>query len=165
MSKQERISFRLDEEEKKEIILYSEKHSISISDYDNATNYALNLIKKQFKREFIIGNSFKFDTPYSLYEIERICSDAENLDYEDYHDIATFENANYFCDLIIIDGQLGLRYSKYVDDSKDEFDNICFEEYQPDLTNETTLMLGMKQKLEHFIDKELELEYKKEINI
>lgn len=134
-------------------------------DYNSATDYALTLIKKQFKREFVIGNSFGFDTSFSLYELERICNDAENLDYEDYHDLATFENANYFCDLIILNGKVGLRYSKYLDDTKDDFDNICFEEYQPDLTNEVTLMLGMKKQLENFIDKELELEYGKEIKI
>lgn len=135
------------------------------NDYDKATDYVISLIKKHFKREFLIGNSFKFDTKYSIYDIERICSDAENLDYEDYHDIATFENANYFCDLIILDGKLGLRYSKYLNDTKDDFDNVYFEEYQPNLTNEVTLMLGMKEQLENFIDKELEIEFNKEINI
>ncbi|MBQ8891301.1 MAG: hypothetical protein IJ068_00340 [Bacilli bacterium] len=134
-------------------------------DFENATNWALNIIKKHFSRDFIVSSSFKFDTYYSITEIERISYDAENLDYEDYHDLATFDNSGYFCDLIILDGKMGLRYSKYLNAEKDEFDNISFEPYQPDLTSEVTLMLGMKQRLENFIDKDIELENKKTFKI
>lgn len=144
---------------------YNSAKYFNYNDYDEATDYAEQLIKHYYKKEFVVGNSFKFNTNYSISDIERICNDAEELDYDDYKDLASFENANYFCDLIILNGKLGLRYSKYIDNSKEEFDNIDFEEYNPDLLNEVTLMLGMKQKLENFIDKEIELEQTKEIKI
>ena len=51
---------------------------------------------------------------------------------------------------------MGLRYSKYTDAYKDEFDNLIFEEWEPDLTSDTTLMLGMQKKLRDFIEKEID---------
>ena len=88
--------------------------------------------------------------------LERIINDAENLDYEDYYDLATFEEDNAFCDLIILDGEIGLRYSKYLNEEHSEFENMYFEKFVPDLTSSITLMLGMKQKLNNFIDDEIE---------
>ena len=75
-----------------------------------------------------------------------------------YIDLATFEDVDnlYFCDLIILEGKMGLRYSKYTDAYKDEFDNLIFEEWEPDLTSDTTLMLGMQNKLRDFIEKEID---------
>ena len=37
--------------------------------------------------------------------------------------------------------------------------NITFEKTDLDLTNETTLMLGMQQKLREFVDTELDYNY------
>ena len=91
-----------------------------------------------------------------MSDIEKIVEDAENLDYEDYYDLATFEENDYFCDLIILDGKVGLRYSKYFDEYHNEFENQHFEEFNPDLTSSITLMLGMKEKLSKFVDAEID---------
>ncbi len=129
-------------------------------DYDSAVNYAFNVIKKQFKNDFPEISNTKFEMYKSLSDIQRIEADAKQLDYEDYKDLANFEDVNegYFCDLIIMDGKLGLRYSKYCDECHDEFDNLIFEEWHPDLTSSTTLMLGMQNKLKDFVDKEIDYE-------
>lgn len=126
------------------------------NDYDNASDYALNVIKKNFPKYLNQSYNYKFNCNRSISDIERIVNDAKDLDYEDYHDLATFEDDNYFCDLIILDGKVGLRYSKFLDEYHDEYENIHFEEYTPDLTSEVTLMLGMKQKLGNFIDEEID---------
>ena len=39
---------------------------------------------------------------------------------------------------------------------KDEFDNLTFETWEPDLTSDITLMLGMQSKLRDFIEKEID---------
>ena len=62
----------------------------------------------------------------------------------------------YFCDLIVQNGKMGLRYSKYTNNYKDEFDNLTFETWEPDLTSDITLMLGMQSKLRDFIEKEID---------
>ncbi len=49
-----------------------------------------------------------------------------------------------------------LRYSKYLDEEHTGFEHLYFKRYEPDLTSEVTLMLGMKQKLNDFIDEEIE---------
>lgn len=58
--------------------------------------------------------------------------------------------------MIILEVKMGLRYSKYEDQYKEEFENIAFEEWNPDLTSSTTLMLGMQNKLRDFIEKEID---------
>ncbi len=88
--------------------------------------------------------------------MEKIINDCADLDYEDYYDLVTFEDWNFFCDLIIMDGQVGLRYSKFLDNDHTEYENIHFEKFNPDLTSDVTLMLGMKQKLKEFVDAELD---------
>ena len=55
-----------------------------------------------------------------------------------------------------MDGKVGLRYSRFLDNEHTEFENMHFEEYTPDLTSDVTLMLGMKQKLKNFVDEELD---------
>lgn len=128
----------------------------SQNDYNSATDYALNVIKKNFPRHLDQNYNYKFTCNKSLSDLERIINDAENLDYEDYYDLATFEEDNAFCDLIILDGEIGLRYSKYLNEEHSEFENMYFEKFVPDLTSSITLMLGMKQKLNNFIDDEIE---------
>lgn len=127
-------------------------------DYNSATDYALNVIKRNFPKYLNQNYNYKFNCPRSLSDLEKIVEDAENLDYDDYHDLATFEEENVFCDLIILDGKVGLRYSKYLDEEHTEYENIYFEEFYPDLTSDVTLMLGMKQKLKDFIDAEFDYE-------
>ena len=57
-----------------------------------------------------------------------------------------------------MEGKVGLRYSKFLDEYHDKYENLYFEEYNPDITSDVTLMLGMKQKLKDFVDAELEYE-------
>ena len=125
-------------------------------DYDKATNYALNVIKMNFPKYINQNYSYKFNCHKSISDLEKIINDAEDLDYEDYFDLATFEDGNILCDLIVLDGKVGLRYSKYLDDVHNDLENLHFEEFIPDLSSDVTLMLGMKQKLKNFIDEELQ---------
>ena len=127
-------------------------------DYNSATDYALKVLKMNYPKYLNPNYNYKFNCNRSLSDLEKIITDAENLDYEDYHDLATFEEDNYFCDLIIIEGKVGLRYSKFLDEYHDEYENMHFEEFNPDLSSDVTLMLGMKQKLKDFVDAELEYE-------
>lgn len=127
-------------------------------DYDSAIKYAYSHLKSVFNEELIKDSHFKFDCNYNMDVIRRIEADASQLDYDDYNDLASFEDINegYFCDLVIIDGELGLRYSKYCDKNHDEFNNLIFEERKPDLTSSSTLMVGMQHKLKTFIDKKID---------
>lgn len=127
-------------------------------EYDKAVNHVYNIIKKQFNKFFLEEYNTKFKMHKCIADLQHIQVDAKDLDYEDYYDLATFEDVDnlYFCDLIILEGKMGLRYSKYTDAYKDEFDNLIFEEWEPDLTSDTTLMLGMQKKLRDFIEKEID---------
>ena len=127
-------------------------------EYDKAVNYTYNVIKKQFYKNFLEVYNAKFQMHKCLADLQHIQTDAKDLDYEDYYDLATFEDVDklYFCDLIILEGKIGLRYSKYDDQYKEEFDNLYFEEGEPDLTSSVTLMLGMQNKLKDFIEKEID---------
>lgn len=125
-------------------------------DYDKATDYALNVIKKHFPRYLDANYNCKFNCNRNLADLEKIILDAEDLDYEDYYDLATFEDGNFFCDLVIMEGKVGLRYSRFLDSCHNEFENMHFEEFSPDLTSDVTLMLGMKQKLKEFVDAEID---------
>lgn len=80
-------------------------------------------------------------------DIQRIQVDDSNLDYEDYYNLVTFENNDnsYFCNLIIMDVKMGLKYSRYCDTYHVKVDDLSFEEWDPYLTTEITLMLGRKQ--------------------
>lgn len=125
-------------------------------DYDKAINYTLNVIKVNFPKYINQSYSYKFDCYRSISDLEKIINDAEDLDYEDYFDLATFEDGNILCDLIVLEGKVGLRYSKYLDDEHNDLENLHFEEFIPDLSSDVTLMLSMKQKLKNFIDEELQ---------
>ena len=127
-------------------------------DYESATDYVINVLKKVFPKHLKQNYSYKFNCNRNLSDLEKIIEVAENLDYEDYHDLVTFEDDNYFCDLIIMEGKVGLRYSKYNDKYHDEYENLHFEEFKPDLTSPVTLMLGMKEKLNNFVDAEIDYE-------
>ncbi len=126
------------------------------SDYEDATDYAINVIKKCFSRYLDANYNYKFNCNRNIVDLEKIIDDAENLDYDDYYELATFEEGNYFCDLIILAGKVGLRYSRYLDNNHYDLENAHFEEFFPDLTNDVTLMLDMKQKLKNYVE---ELEY------
>lgn len=126
--------------------------------YDSAVEYTLNILKRNYPKYLNANYNIKFYCNRNLSDLEKIIADAKDLDYEDYHDLATFEDDNYFCDLIILDGKVGLRYSKFIDEYHDEYENIYFEEFSPDLTSDNTLLLGMKQKLKEFKESELDYE-------
>lgn len=136
-------------------IAYKKAKYFSYNDYDTAVNYIIDSLKVLFRKSFLEKVSYNFTMNKSLSELEKIINDAENLDYEDYYDLVTFENVNdgYLCDLIILNGDAGLRYSKYEDG---QLENLSFEMWEPDLSNEITIMLGMKNKLNDFIENELD---------
>ena len=77
---------------------------------DNAVNYVYKSIKYYLKDSFITDYGMEFLMYYSLDKIKRICEDAKDLDYEDYHDLAFIKNNNseYFADLVVVDGKFGL---------------------------------------------------------
>ncbi len=136
---------------------YRSARYFNYEQYDKAVHYAYNVIRKQFDKNFMEEYNTKFKMHKCLTDLQRIALDASELEYEDYYDLVTFEDVDrlYFCDLIVLDGKLGLRYSKYSDQYRDEFDNLIFEEWQPDLTSKETLMLGMQDKLKGFIESEI----------
>ncbi len=100
--------------------------------------------------------------PYKLYFFYL---NSNKLSNNDYNNCLKDINEEYFCDLIIIDGKLGLRYSKYIDATHEDFDNILFQEWEPDLTSNVTLMLGMQDKLRSFIEKEIDYDIEVGIGI
>lgn len=128
---------------------YNKAKYFKCDDYDSAVDYVYKQIKYVFKDS--LNKHFRFDTYYSIEKIRRIQEDASILDYEDYKELASFsiEEEQYSCDLIIHDGQMGLRYNN-------NGKNITYETCNVNLENEVTLMLTMKEKLEKFIDDELE---------
>lgn len=127
-------------------------------DYDSAVEYTMKVLKKIFPKHIKQTYNYKFNCNRNLSDLEEIIKDAKNLDYDDYYDLVTFQEDNYFCDLIIMEGKVGLRYSKYNDKNYDDFESLYFEEYKPDLTSPVTLMLGMKEKLNNFVDSEIDYE-------
>lgn len=103
----------------------------------------------------------------SLKELQEIKANFKNLNYEDYYELATFEDVEqlYFCDLVIRDGILGLNYSKYSDSYCNECDSLYFEKWEPNLSSEVTLMLGMKGKLKKYVEKRIDYDTKNGIGI
>lgn len=137
------------------------------NDYKQAINYVFNIIQKQFDKSLLKEYRSAFQMHKSLVEIQRIHDDAKSLTYEDYQDLVTFEDigSGYFCNLIIDEGKMVLRYSKYDEMYIGEFDNIFFEEWEPDLTNDVTLMLGMQDKLRKFMQEEIDHQIEMGISI
>lgn len=144
---------------------YKNAKYFKCDDYGSAVDYAIKKMRVSFPMDIYNKASYKFDTNKGIDDIRRILLDAKDLDYEDYHDLATFEDVNnkYSCDLIIDEGKVCLRYSKINDD--DSFDNLTIEKFDPDLTNEVTLMVGMQDRLDKFIRDELEYELEMDRNI
>lgn len=138
-----------------------------VGDYDKAVNYTYNVIKNQFSKNFNEEYNTKFKMHKCLADLQKIVLDSKESYYEDYYDLATFEDVEqrYFCDLTIIDGKLGLRYSKYIDSYYEDFDNLSFEEWEPNLSSNMTLMLGMQERLTNFIQKEIDYDIKNNIGI
>lgn len=137
---------------------YKSAKTFNKGDYDSAVNYAYNVIKKNYNQHFKEEYTSKFKMHKCLADLQKIALNSSELDYEDYYDLVTFEDLDnlYFCDLIIMEGKLGLRYSRYSDSYCEEYDNLSFQEWKPDLTSNTTLMLGMQRQLEDFIEKEID---------
>ena len=130
---------------------YNKAKYFKYDDYDSAVDYVYKQIKYIFKDSF--NKHFKFDTYQSMDRIRKIQEDASILIYDDYKELASFssEDEQYSCDLIINDGQMGLRYNN-------NGKNITFEACDVNLENDATLMLAMKEKLEKFINGEIEYE-------
>lgn len=129
-------------------------------DYDLAIDYAYKVIRRYFKNYFLEEINYRFDMNKCLADIQYIKLDACNFDYDDYHELVTLKNINegYWCNLIIKEGIMGLRYSKYKDPYCDDYIVISFEEWDPDLNSEINLMISMQKKLNEFIDKQMKYE-------
>lgn len=134
---------------------YESAKYFSNDEYDKATEYTLNVIKKYFTKYLNVVSGFDFKCNRCMADLEKMLLDVDAFDYEDYGVLATFEEGNYFCDLVIKNGKSGLQYSRYLDDDHIGIENVRFEEFSPDLTSNTSLMLGMSQKLTQFVDSEL----------
>lgn len=135
--------------------------------YDKAVNYTYNVIKKQFPKSFKEEYNTKFKMHKCLADLQEVALNPKNFVYEDYYDLATFEDVEqlYFCDLIITDGRLGLNYSKYSDSYCNECDSLYFEKWEPNLSSEVTLMLGMQERLKKYIQKRIDYDIKSRIGI
>lgn len=133
---------------------YSNAKYFKHQDYDSAVDYVYKQMKYLFKDDLNYERHFRFDTNKSIEDLRKIEIDAENLNYEDYYELASFfdEEEQYSCDLIILNGKLGYRYNKH---SHGNIDHLDFVETKPKLDNEVTLMLDMQEKLNIFINNEL----------
>ena len=135
---------------------FKEARYFKCDDYNSAVDYVYQQIKYMYKDEIVKESHIKYDRFYTMAELKKICADAEDLGYEDYYDMATFwnEDEKYFCDLVIIDGSIGYRYS--IKNEYGDYENLYFEKLEPNLEDDTSLMLDMKEKLSNFIDMELQ---------
>ena len=124
--------------------------SFQNEDYGLATDYAIKAIKYAFKDIFISEENISFKLNKSLLDIDYIMKHL-NEKTENYFSFATFEKGDYFCNLSICNGKMGLTYYKYNDIKHNEYDLLIFEEFTPDLTTGDSLMLSMKKQLENFI--------------
>ena len=133
---------------------YNSARYFSREQYNQAVNCAYNHIKYLFKNLLNKERHFKFDTYKSIEDIKRIQVDADALNYEDYYELASFfdEDEKYSCDLIILDGKMGYRFNKHEEHG---LERLSFVEVEPNLENEITLMIDMQEKLNNFIDEEL----------
>ena len=124
-------------------------------EYDSAVDYVYKQLKYMFKDLMFLEKHFSFDINYSLDVIRRIKEDEKMLDYEDYHELASFydKNEKYSCDLIIYNGKMGLRYNSHNGDS---LENLTFIPCDINLDSEYSIMLDMKNNLNQFINDELE---------
>ena len=61
------------------------------------------------------------------------------------------------CDLVVSDGKFGLCYSKH-NKELDSYDELYFEERDVNLKSDVTLLLDMKERLEKFIDDNIDYE-------
>lgn len=133
---------------------YQKAHYFHYHDYDSAVDYVYKQLRTLFKDDLKFESHIKFDCYYGIDDIRRIYVDAKDLNYEDYYDIATYydEDERFFCDLVIINGEFGLRYSNK--DKDGNIENIHFEPCVLNLDSMTTLMLNMQEKLNKFIEDE-----------
>lgn len=122
------------------------------NDYDSAVDSAYNYIKYLFKNNFNKESHFKFDTYKSIEDIRKIKNDAETFSYGDYYELASFfdEEKMYSCDVIILNGKFGYRYNKH--SVEDGMENLHFEETNPSLDDELSLLLDMRNKLNNFVE-------------
>lgn len=123
-------------------------------DYDNAVDYALKYLKVLFEKNFKQQIHIKYDVYRNIDDIRRIQIDADGLDYEDYYELASLynEDEQYSCDLVISKGKMGYNYNKCIDG---HIEKLTFMECNPNLENEITLMVDMKENLNKFIYNEL----------
>ncbi len=142
---------------------YKKAKYFSYNDYDSAINY----VYKQIKYMFDITKNihYSFNSYKSIEDIQRIELDAKDYDYDDFNELATFSNSDYFCDLIILNGKMGLRFSKYTSTDHNDFDNLSFIEFHPNLNDEVSLMMDMKKQLDKFIADELDYSIYMDIDV
>lgn len=148
-------------------IAYKYAMYFEVDDYDTAINYTYNIIKKQFHQNFLEEYNTSFKMHKCLADIQSFSINSNELSNNDFYELATFEDVSqlYVCDFIINNGKLGLRYSMYKSQHYNELENLYFEEWEPDLTSSTTLMLGMQNKLNNFIEQNLSYDAKANIGI
>lgn len=87
----------------------------------------------------------------------RNCSDNNNsFDSKAYQSAKYFNGADYEDATDYAINVIKKCFSRYLDNNHYDLENAHFEEFFPDLTNDVTLMLDMKQKLKNYVE---ELEY------
>ena len=140
--------------------LYSDnvyKQARYFNNIKDAVDFAYKSLSYYFKDSFIKDYSVEFIMGYSLDEIKKLSEDAKNIE-NDILDLAYIKNNNseYFADLVVFGGKFGLMICKYFDDQ--EWDTLTFIECKLDMSSSSSLLSSMKQKLDNFIDEELEHE-------
>lgn len=133
---------------------YKSARYFSCNEYEQAVNCAYNQIKYLFRNLLNKEKHIKFDTYKSIEDLRRIQLDANILSYNDYYELASFfdEDEQYSCDLIINEGKMGYRFNKHTENG---LERLTFIESEPNLEDEITLMVDMRNKLNEFINEEL----------
>jgi len=133
-------------------------------EYDKAIDKTYKMLQILYKNELTQEHNFDFELHKSLSYIKRTRDNIVGLDYEDPDDLATLkiDNSDYYCDLIILDGKLLLKYRRF-DDS--DYIDIDDEELVVDLSNDTNLLCAMKNKLEDYIENAIMKELESDENL
>ena len=133
-------------------ITYDNAKYFSSDDYDSAIDYVYKYIRYIFKNQMHINKHYKFETYKSIDDIKKLQNGEDIHDIKVYYALASYCDINekYSCDLAFKDNKLGIKFQNL-----DNYYVSDFIECDINLTDEVSLMIDMKQRLDKFIADEL----------
>lgn len=143
---------------------YKNARTFRYNEMDKAVNYVFNHIKLFFRNEIDYPKDVRFSTHYTLSQLNKIDADVESLEYEDYNELATYDDKSQdlAIDLIIVKGKF---YFQISNTSDGEYENIAKIECTPNFNSELDLMYQMRDSLDKFIEDELEYSLSMQTNL